>query len=304
MNNLFVCLMLIILGSCTKDTKHVKALENGVEHPPNLIISNDYELILPEEQDDLLILFPCFPCDAEHTQAEFNIYEMAANQNIAVLSMNFNQHLWLTDEESKQLEQLIISTIQEYKIDSKNTFIGGYSSGGNVSLLLTDYLQSTHSVIQPKGIFVVDSPVDLFGLYKNAQNNLKQNFSEVAVNEANSIINYFDSKFDNENINFENTSPYLFKTNSTKNLSNLKDIKVRFYSEPDTTWWRENRDTDYEDMNAFYIEALVKDLQLKYGEQSIKYIQTQNKGFKSNGDRHPHSWSIVDQNDLINWMME
>lgn len=199
-----------------------------------------------------------------------------------------------------------MNAIKQNDININNTYIGGFSSGGNVALLLTDYLKSTKSSIQPKGLFITDSPVDLLGLYENAQKNIKKNFSESAVQEANWIVEMFDSKFgigDTALINYENKSPYFSKTNSTKNISNLNDLKIRLYSEPDTLWWKQNRQAEYEDMNAYYVEQLASDLGKLYGEEHINYIKTENRGYRANGDRHPHSWAIIDENDLVNWIL-
>jgi len=36
----------------------------------------------------------------------------------------------------------------------------------------------------------------------------------------------------------------------------------------------------------------------------IKLSETQNKGIRGDGARHPHSWSIVDQEELIEWILK
>ncbi len=43
------------------------------EAAPREIHTADYDLLLPAEQKALLILFPCFPCDAADTRAESRI---------------------------------------------------------------------------------------------------------------------------------------------------------------------------------------------------------------------------------------
>ena len=103
--------------------------------------------------------------------------------------------------------------------------------------------------------------------------------------------------------NYENSSPYLSKTHSTNNLLNFSGLKIRLYSEPDTAWWRENRQAEYENMNAHYIEQLSYDLNKLYGEEHVNYIRTKNRGYRANGDRHPHSWAIIDEKDLVKWML-
>ncbi|WP_301280574.1 hypothetical protein [Tenacibaculum mesophilum] len=35
----------------------------------------------------------------------------------------------------------------------------------------------------------------------------------------------------------------------------------------------------------------------------LSILPTTKKGYRANGERHPHSWAIVDKNDLINWIL-
>ena len=90
--------------------------------------------------------------------------------------MNLNPHLFLKQSERHQLAEQLEKIILENNLSKENVFIGGFSSGGNVSLLISDYLVHIKSQVQPKGIFVVDSPIDLLALYKTAQKNLKLKF--------------------------------------------------------------------------------------------------------------------------------
>ena len=300
-----IILILLVFGACLP-RKEVKQGEEKKNPKSTIVVSKNYELIIPKKQDGFLILFPCFPCNAENTRTQFNIIDIASANNITVLLMNFNQHLWLSDSEKKDLEEIIMDAVIQYSIKIDNTYIGGFSSGGNVTLLLSDYLKLTESSIQPKGLFITDSPVDLLGLYENSQKAIEKNKSEPAVQEANWIIEMFNLEFgtgETSYSNYESKSPYFSKTNSTKNISNLNGLKIRLYSEPDTLWWKQNRDAEYEDMNAYYIEQLANDLGKLYGVEHVTYIKTENRGYRANGNRHPHSWAIIDEEDLINWIL-
>ena len=295
--------------SCSQNKQSIiESIKNTAIISENkTIITDNYELTLPPEQKYLLILFPCFPCDSEATKTEFDIIKKATEKGIAILMMNFNRHLWLSEIEKNELENLITKVSKQYNLNTENTFIGGFSGGGNVSLLLTNYLKLANSTIQPKGVFIVDSPIDLLGLYENAIDNIEKNYSEVAVEESKWIASTFEKEFgigDSSSNHYEEKSPYISKTHSLTNLNTLEDVKIRFYSEPDTLWWKENRHTEYKGTNAYYIEQLTTDLTKKYGNDAVEYIKTQNKGYRSNGERHPHSWSIVDKEGLINWILE
>ena len=305
MNRLLIISILFVIAACLP-RKDVKQVEEKKNRKSTIFVSQNYELIIPKKQDGLLILFPCFPCNAENTRTQFNIIDITSANNITVLLMNFNQHLWLSDSEKKELEEIIMDAVIQYGIKIDNTYIGGFSSGGNVSLLLTDYLKLTESLIQPKGLFITDSPVDLLGLYENSQKAIEKNKSEPAVQEANWIIEMFNLEFgtgETSYSNYESKSPYFSKTNSTKNISNLNGLKIRLYSEPDTLWWKQNRDAEYEDMNAYYIEQLANDLGKLYGVENVTYIKTENRGYRENGKRHPHSWAIIDEKDLVKWIL-
>ena len=305
MNRLLIFSILFVFGACLP--KKVVNQDEVKKNPKSTIImSGQYELIIPKKQYGFLILFPCFPCNAENTRTQFNIIDIATANNISVLLMNFNQHLWLSNSDKKDLEKIIMDAVNQYGIIIDNTYIGGFSSGGNVTLLLTDYLKSTESSIQPKGLFITDSPVDLLGLYKSSQKAIEKNISVPAVQEANWINETFNLEFgtgDTSFTNYENKSPYFSKTSSTKNISNLNGLKIRLYSEPDTLWWKQNRQADYEDMNAYYLEQLANDLGNLYGVDQVTYITTKNRGYRANGNRHPHSWSIIDEKELVNWIL-
>lgn len=307
MKHLHLLTILLCTLSC-KQQKTETTAEPLVGPTTQTITTDTYELTFTEQQDGLLVLFPCFPCDAANTKAEFNIVDIASKNNVAVLLMNFNLHLWLSDTEKKELAQVLLTAITEYNINTENTFIGGFSGGGNVSLLLTDYLLATGASLQPKGVFIADSPIDLLGLYENAQKTIQKNVSDVAVQEANWIVETFETEFgvginDKTILNYENKSPYTLKTHTTQNLKHLKDLKIRFYSEPDTLWWEKNRQVAYEETNSYYIAQLTRDLNTLHGANTATYIKTENKGYRANGDRHPHSWSIIDGQDLIDWML-
>ena len=156
--------ILFVIGACLSSKVVKKDIEE--KNPKSIIVvSENYELIIPKKQHGFLILFPCFPCNAENTRTQFNIIDIAVANNITVLLMNFNRHLWLSNSDKKDLEKIIMDAVNQYGIKIDNTYMGGFSSGGNVTLLLTDYLKLTESSIQPKGLFITDSPVDLLGLY-------------------------------------------------------------------------------------------------------------------------------------------
>lgn len=96
-----------------------------------------------------------------------------------------------------------------------------FSSGGNISLLISDYLVKSKNQIKAKGVFIVDSPIDLLGLYKTSEKNLKLNFSQQSVQESNWIITQFDMDFGNPSNELKkaNLITYFESLSKKKNLN-------------------------------------------------------------------------------------
>ena len=202
--------------------------------------------------------------------------------------------------------EVVSNAVTANKLATDNLFLGGFSSGGNVSLLLSDYLVRTKGKLQPKGVFIVDSPIDLLNLYQVAKKNLQQASSEATKQESNLIIESLDAAFGSPEIDltkYVKLSPYVAQTKSIANLSGLKDLKLRFYTEPDLKWWKDYANNDWEDLNAYSIKKLANQLKVD-GAKQVEYIATKNSGIRANGKRHPHSWSIVDEKELIKWVLK
>ncbi len=84
-------------------------------------------------------------------------------------------------------------------------------------------------------------------------------------------------------------------------LEVLKRSEVRLYTERDTTRWRVTRSQRYEEMNAGRIKRLHSQLQA-IGHTRIRLIETKDRNVR-HGQRHPHAGSIVEEKDLISWVL-
>ena len=240
-----------------------------------------------------------------HTKAEAKFLENMDKRGISTLLLDYNQKLFLTDKEKTDLEKELNQILDKHSINKNNVYIGGFSSGGNIAILLGNDLIKTKNKLQPKGVFVVDSPLDLENLYQDAQKDIQEKSNNDAVEECHFIINMFDKNLGKPVYSIQNYayySPYLISKNTVENLKYLKNIKVRFYCEPDLEWQIENRNRTYEDLNAFKLEK-TSDALKELGSKKMELIKTKNRGFRANGDKNPHTWNLVEHENLINWML-
>lgn len=303
---LVISLMIAVLVSC-KNTKKENT-ESASKQEFQEITTDYYELSKPTKKiKGVLVLFPGFPHKAEDTKRELKVIDIAKQNSIAVVYMNYNQKLWLEKEEKQELADQLQNIFFDNKLPLNKVYIGGYSSGGNVALLVSSFLNKNKNFkFKPKGVFIVDSPIDLVALYRSSEKNLERNFSEVSVTESTFIIETLEKQLGNPIDSISKYQEYAVYTSETKNIHNLKDLKntkIRLYTEPDTIWWKENRMADFDQLNSFYIERLFRNLK-ESGFNQVEYFKTENKGYRANGERHPHSWSIIDKEELIKWMTE
>ena len=306
MNKLSGILLIFIVFISCKNAGNEKT-ESPVKIEMQKDTTEQYQLFKPAHNiKKVLVLFGGFPEKSEDIQREFKILEKAKENSLAVMYMNYNQKLWLEENEKQELAEQLQNAFLENKLPQNDIYVGGFSSGGNVTLLITSFLlENKYFKLEPKGVFIVDSPIDLVALYRSSEKNLKRNFSETSVKESTWIIETLERQFGNPNKNiskYEDYSVYTSQTNHIDNLKSLKNTKIRFYTEPDTLWWKANRKADFDQMNSYYIQKLYENLK-ESGFDQVEYIPTVNKGYWANGDRHPHSWSIVDQNELMKWIM-
>jgi hypothetical protein len=296
---LLICL--ISFFACKTEKKNT-LISNGLK-----LITEDYELVKATSSKALLIVFPGGGSSAKETKRDFKILAAAAKNDISVLLMNYRGKLWMEKNDKINLSKKIHQIIKKHNLNTKNIFIGGMSIGGTVAISISDYLLENSTVINTKGVFVVDSPIDLFALYESSQKDiLRKDFSEERLAEPKWIVNYFEESFGGKSHllkNAQKVSPFTLETKNTRNIKNLKEVKLRFYTEPDTLWLKKNRQTDFESSNAFTLQQIDKVLKNKNWKKS-ELIQTKNKGYSANGERNPHSWSIVNVDELINWILK
>ncbi|QYS89683.1 hypothetical protein [Flavobacterium davisii] len=281
--------------SCKSDFKKKKVVK-----------TKHYELTIAPHSKATLILFPCFPCDIEHTKSEAKFLKDLDKEGISTLLMDFNQKLYLSEAEKKTYSQMLNQIFNENQLDKNHIYMGGFSSGGNVSFILSNYLIATKNALKPQGVFAVDSPLDVERLYQNAKIDLKRNVNNEAIEEGKFIIQLLEEELGKPEQNiakYENSSPYTISTHTTNNIFHLKDIKIRFYYEPALAYHKKDSGREYEELNAYQLAETHKALE-NLGSKKSECISTKNRGYRADGTRNPHHRNLVERQDLINWILD
>jgi hypothetical protein len=214
---------------------------------------------------------------------------------------------FIVDSIMDVLDNIVFEVVTQYQVPTSNIFIGGISVSGTRAMRYAQYCEQGKSKhgIKIKGVFAVDPPLDLARFYQSVFNNHNK-FKEGMLEEAIMMKTVFEKllkgapdKHPNE---YVKASVFSHSDSLGGNAIHLKSVNILLIHEPDLQWWKENRGATYFDINSYDIDAMVLKLR-QLGNEHVEEIETSGKGFDRKGNRKCHSWTIVDEEYLLNWLL-
>ena len=281
------------------------ALSNDVQIPK---ISAGYTLWLPEfkQPKGVLVFFN----GRRDTTLSDPLIEASLRSNLAILFVTTNNRVEFLFETHKmrELEGYIHEVVKRYNLESKNLMFCGMSLAGTRALKMSVFAHSKDSKYHyvPKAVAICDAPLDMVRFHKEGQKARDLNFHQVAANEGSWVSAYLEKGLGGSPKDrlqqFMDYSPYCYFDESELKYKAFEHTHIRAYTEPDVNWWMKTRRKDYYGMNSIDLAGFVNEVNI-LGNENAALITSQNKGFLNNGERHPHSWSIVDEEELIEWFV-
>jgi hypothetical protein len=269
--------------------------------------NNCYRLYRPvDPAQGLVVMLPYYGSNANEFSSAA-LPGLLANKGLATMVVSASGYL--KDDELVTLKKLIEEVIQELNIPPGRLVVGGISAGGTGAVRYVEYCISSHCAARskPVAIFSVDAPLDFESWWNRETLNLRRDNPKSALEESQGILDALrwamGGSPDRLRQVYRSRSPFLASEKNGGNARLLKNVPIRLYTEPDVVWWIENGGRDYYTINAIDQAALV--LQLRaLGNTKAELITTTGKGFRPPGTRNPHSWTIVDEPDLANWIVK
>lgn len=267
-----------------------------------------YLAVKPESSEFLgvLVLLPGFGQSAESVFPETKIHNVAYLHGLLTIVIAGGPKLYADEGVTERLNEAFNHIADNYSVDKDKFVIGGFSAGGTISLRYAEYSNEdpSHASIHPKGVFSIDSPVDLFDIWNYFQREIKKNYSEAGVGEAKFVSEIMLREIGdpiNNRERYEALTPFNATLETPGNERFLKDTPVRVYHDIDIVWQLQNRKRSLIDSNALASSEMINRL-LLMGNENAEFMPAKQPGYRSSGFRHPHSWSIVDEVELIQWV--
>ncbi len=220
------------------------------------------------------------------------------NNGFVVIVPEVHALLYADDYSINLLDALLQTKVQEY--GAKPLFLGGFSSGGAISARYAELLSARNTLMNLKGVFIVDPPLDLQRVYAAGKHMMQQCEGIIqrgGTSTVNNLQNAFGGSPDQRAAQYISHSAFTASVPDGGNAKYLINLPIRLYSEPDLDFVRKTYCDQIEmnDLNETDLEALHQYL-IKSGNNQTEYITTKNRGF--------HSWNIIEPNNLLAWMLK
>lgn len=260
----------------------------------------------PATPKGAIVLLTGFNQSADDLLAETRLEELTYLHGFLLIVVPIGQKLYLDRAQLRGLNAVLQHASTQYHFPKGKTAIGGFSAGGTIALRYTQYCQQFPNdyPITPKAVFAVDSPTDLTELYRQCVRTQHRQFSPTATTEANYVVHTLENELgkpEDPRNRYALYSPFLLNDTSNEGLVWLKNIPVRCYHDADLQWYLQHRKTGLAGMNVTAASELVSRL-LLLGNTQAEVILANGRGMRAGGERHPHSMSIVDEQDFISWV--
>ena len=267
--------------------------------------SSGYTLWLPETDPAGLIVFQHWKGDTTEVP---QMVRYALASQLAVVYISTSNRLEFFFEETHMAEVLIQlnEIIEAYSIPRNRLMYCGMSLEGTRALRLTEFGQENDLDIflRPRAIALCDAPLDMIRFHREGRRAAELDFHPAASNEGYWVSEYLEANLggtpDSSLERYIDYSPYTYGHSDETSMSEFSHISIRAYTEPDVHWWMAERGKDYYGMNSLDMAAFINAVRLM-GNTEAELITTTDKGYFPDGRRHPHSWSIVDEKELVEW---
>jgi hypothetical protein len=273
-------------------------------------LQNYYKALIPDTTSKgLLVIIGGFCTPPDEVMRQTQLPDKAVKAGYTVVIPYLLDDCSTIDTKNlyqSRLETLIPELTKRYNTPKDKFIIGGQSFGGHRALYYAEqsFKVNNPNIIKPNLVFGVDPPLNMKRLWNEFAYGVRINFSEASVGEGTEMMRRFKIIYGgNPSQNqkkYEEASSFYPEAKDGGNAKYLKNLPVRLYCDPDINWIIENRRGSYETMNATDLAGCISQLKL-LGNNDAEFINCLGKGFKPDGTRHPHYFSMLDPDEFIEW---
>jgi hypothetical protein len=305
-------IILLIFGVCAIAAANAQTAETVYLNSTDRS-SNYYIVVHPSNRDPVATLFlipGMFQTPADVLK-ETELPAIAARHGIITFIPVFKtgiSTLAIDTATQASFAEMLNGVTSKYKLGRKKLYVGGFSIGGTSALKFAALAYGHNYRLKPSAVFAIDAPLDFERMYNTTVRELNtpglaKDLEEENTYMLNRYLKEFGGSPQTALERYHKGSVFSMSDTTLQSIRPLVQVPIRLYTEPDIDWWLE-QGVDYSGMNAFDFAAMTNALR-RLGSKNIQLISTVNKGYrKRDNSRHPHSWSIAEPKELVQWLLK
>ncbi len=282
---------------------------------PNDSTVNRYLVINPAKTPYMgfMFLIPSFSETPEMVLEQTNLPKIAVEKGILTIIPTFSTGVLSMGADrltQQSFKEILADVINKYRLTETKFLVGGFSMGGTCAVKFAELAHANNYKYKPAAVFAIDPPLDFEKFYNSSKRTIRLGVESPLANEAKYMIERIEQEMGGTPQtalqNYYKISPYSYSDATQSAIKNLINTPIRIYSEPDINWWIRERGSDLYEMNVLDASAMINELNM-LGNKNAELILTENKGYRFRQGtkiRHPHSWSIAEPNELVDWLLK
>ena len=269
-----------------------------------------YDVVRPSTTriQGVLILLDGYGGTADGFLSETKIHNVASVNEILTVCVPTGKRMFADSSMIALLNKICSDILTNFHVKKNQFVVGGMSSGGTIALRYAELCRESPAdyPVLPSAVFDIDAPIDLIGLYQSSERDIQKNYPGFWLSENRLIVKNFKKELgdpDKDTHKYKAVSPFYAKSKEPGNEKFLKDVAYRSYHDVDVNWYIQNRRRSLYETNMLNASELVNRLVLM-GNSNAEFVSSKIEGRRSNGQRNPHSWNIVDEIDFVQWVKD
>ncbi|HKK89402.1 MAG TPA: hypothetical protein VJ917_11190 [Saprospiraceae bacterium] len=267
-----------------------------------------YKMLPKSKPVAVLTIFPSGGEKIEDLLKQIELHEVAFKNDLLVIIPSYNWGTFQKTPDVQFIDSIFKQVILDHDVPKDKFVMCGLSNGGMISLTYgISAVRDSSTCITPLGIIGIDPPLDYARFYKYCQREVSRNFSEAGVTEAKWLLGIYNQIYQGSPEeypqNYINASIFSYGEKDGGNTKYLNNIAIRMHSDLNVDFLINKRKRDLYDWNGTDIVAFVNQLKIN-GNKNAEVIITQNKGVRLDGTKNPHSWSIIDTDLTMKWILD
>jgi hypothetical protein len=234
------------------------------------------------------------------------LHNLASGNSLLTVYASMGKHLLPDQETLYWVGDLLVKVSATWHIDITEFALGGSDLAGTVVLRYAEVAQEhpDQYPINPKAVFSNSGYVDLASFYHRCERQIRKNFYPPTVGDARIYLDILNKQIGSPETNpdrYREFSPFHTADTAAGNERWLQHVALRLYYDADIEYQLSTRRNSYYDTDLPDASELIDRLMLS-GDKKAEFIAAKHPAFRTNGQRSPSAFSILDETDCIQWI--